>query len=183
MVGACMRVCVLRACVLRMCAPPGYITGPHPSPKPQQQPAHASLHVNSLAWFSRMVQTASHTPTTRHVVCAPHTHTHHFLHCCPLPQSQGEKEKEITDCKLIVQNIVYGTKTLLFSILYCTRHYNHSQQYEAAKVAAMAAGQPLPPPYNASMPPAVPMVEDDVLTCSQLLQSGLACIKVATYFG
>jgi hypothetical protein len=27
----------------------------------------------------------------------------------------------VGDCKLVVQNIVYGMKTLLFSILYCTR--------------------------------------------------------------
>lgn len=56
-------------------------------------------------------------------------------------QGQGDREKEISDCKLIVQNIVYGTKTLLFSILYCTRHYHSAQQHEAARAAAMAAGQ------------------------------------------
>ena len=44
---------------------------------------------------------------------------------CP-QQAPGEKEKEINDCKLIVQNIVYGMKTLLFSILYCTRVVGHS---------------------------------------------------------
>jgi hypothetical protein len=60
---------------------------------------------------------------------------------CPLAQGQGDREKEISDCKLIVQNIVYGTKTLLFSILYCTRHYHSAQQHEAARAAAMAAGQ------------------------------------------
>jgi hypothetical protein len=45
------------------------------------------------------------------------------IHCetCSTSQAPGEKEKEVNDCKLIVQNIVYGMKTLLFSILYCTR--------------------------------------------------------------
>jgi hypothetical protein len=40
---------------------------------------------------------------------------------CAQPQVPGEKEKEVNDCKTIVQNMVYGMKTLLFSILYCTR--------------------------------------------------------------
>jgi len=99
--------------------------------------------------------------------------------CCL--QGPGEKEKEINDCKLIVQNIVYGTKTLLFSILYCTRHYHNVQQHEAAKAAALAAGQPLP--AVSPTPPLVGMPEEDVRTCTQLLASGLACLKVSLYFG
>lgn len=96
-------------------------------------------------------------------------------------QGPGEKEKELSDCKLIVQNIVYGTKTLLFSILYCTRHYHHLAAHEAAKAAALAAGQPLPvmPPS----PPPVGMPDDDVRCCTQLLSSGLACLAVSSYFG
>lgn len=98
-----------------------------------------------------------------------------------LLQGPGEKEKEINDCKLIVQNIVFGAKTLLFSILYCTRHYYNVQQHEAAKAAALAAGQPLPP-MNSS-PPQVGMPEEDVTTCTQLLTAGLHCLKVAAFFG
>lgn len=26
------------------------------------------------------------------------------------------------DCKLITQNLIFGMKTIVFSILYCTRH-------------------------------------------------------------
>lgn len=95
-------------------------------------------------------------------------------------QGTGEKEKELSDCKLIVQNIVYGAKTLLFSILYCTRHYHNIQQHEQAKAAALAAGQP-PPAIN-SNPAPVGMPEEDVRTCTQLLKSGLACLKVSAFF-
>ena len=58
---------------------------------------------------------------------------HHLRVSClwQFLQGPGEKEKEINDCKLIVQNIVFGAKTLLFSILYCTRHYHNVQQHEA----------------------------------------------------
>lgn len=80
-----------------------------------------------------------------------------------------------------MQNIVYGTKTLLFSILYCTRHYHSAQQYEATRQAAMAAGQAPPPPPPS--PAAVGMPEEDVVTCSHLLTAGLACLKVASYCG
>jgi hypothetical protein len=100
---------------------------------------------------------------------------------CVPPQGQGDREKEISDCKLIVQNIVYGTKTLLFSILYCTRHYHSAQQHEAARAAALAAGQALPPPPPT--PPPVGMPEEDVVTCSHLLSAGLACLKVAAFCG
>lgn len=96
-------------------------------------------------------------------------------------QGPGEKEKEINDCKLIVQNIVFGAKTLLFSILYCTRHYHNVQQHEAAKAAALAAGQPLPAMSHS--PPPVGMPEEDVRTCAQLLVAGLSCLKVAAFFG
>lgn len=78
------------------------------------------------------------TTVSLHSTPSHHTTTHKKN---TQTQGQGEKEKEINDCKLIVQNIVYGTKTLLFSILYCTRHYHSAQQHEAARAAAMAAGQ------------------------------------------
>ncbi|WIA37453.1 hypothetical protein OEZ86_014371 [Tetradesmus obliquus] len=105
----------------------------------------------------------------------PDTHVVLYL------QGPGEKEKEINDCKLIVQNIVFGAKTLLFSILYCTRHYHNVQQHEAAKAAALAAGQPLPAMSHS--PPPVGMPEEDVRTCAQLLVAGLSCLKVAAFFG
>lgn len=76
---------------------------------------------------------------------------------------------------------MYGTKTLLFSILYCTRHYSGAVQYESARVAALNSGQPVPPPTP--NPPHVPMPDEDVMTCSQLLTGGLACLKVAAYCG
>ncbi|KAF6251279.1 hypothetical protein COO60DRAFT_1464415, partial [Scenedesmus sp. NREL 46B-D3] len=108
---------------------------------------------------------------------------HHLRVSClwQFLQGPGEKEKEINDCKLIVQNIVFGAKTLLFSILYCTRHYHNVQQHEAAKAAALAAGQPMPAMSHS--PPPVGMPEEDVRTCAQLLVAGLSCLKVAAFFG
>lgn len=38
-----------------------------------------------------------------------------------LASAPGDKEREVGDCRQVVQNVVYGMKTLVFSILYCTR--------------------------------------------------------------
>jgi hypothetical protein len=124
---------------------------------------------------------STHLSHTSAATCHTHTHT------CTLAnttQAQGDKEKEIGDCKLIIQNIVYGAKTMLFSILYCTRHYDAAQleaQREAQRAAAEAAGRAVPPGPPIQVQGG--MLEDDVVACSELLASGLACLKVASFFG
>jgi hypothetical protein len=87
-------------------------------------------------------------------------------------QATGDKEKEINDCKLIVQNVIYGMKTLLFSILYCTRQIKQQQQQQQT-------GVPQQPQNPQNLPS---MHEDDVRTCARLLVSGLNCLKVAAFF-
>ncbi|KIY92260.1 hypothetical protein MNEG_15703 [Monoraphidium neglectum] len=90
-----------------------------------------------------------------------------------LMETPGDKDKEVNDCKLIVQNIVYGMKTLLFSILYCTRMVN--------AIAAAGAGGPPPPPTVGQQQGG--MGDSDVRTCARLLTNGLACSRIVAYWG
>jgi hypothetical protein len=84
----------------------------------------------------------------------------------------AEKDKEVNDCRLIVQNIVYGTKTLLFSILYCTRQIYLLQNPQAQlQNVAQEAAPNLPP---------VGMHTADVRCCGRMLLYGLKCLKVAS---
>lgn len=92
-------------------------------------------------------------------------------------QGTGEKEKEITDCKLIVQNVIYGMKTLLFSILYCTRQISGAQQQQQQH----PPGQPGALPQQ-QQPANVGMHEEDVRTCARLLVNGLHSLKVGSFF-
>lgn len=97
-------------------------------------------------------------------------------------QGLGEREREVHDSKLIFQNIVVGAKSLLFSILFCTRSYVTAQAAEAAAAAAAAAGAP-PPPAPSGQAAGVGMPDDDVATCTRLLTAGLACLRLPAYSG
>jgi len=50
----------------------------------------------------------------------------------PVPlylSGSGEKEKELADFRVVLQNSIYGMKTLLFSILYCSRQVRLGSLY------------------------------------------------------
>eukprot|EP00879_Flechtneria_rotunda_P029436 GHRR01031843.1.p1 GENE.GHRR01031843.1~~GHRR01031843.1.p1 ORF type:complete len:418 (+),score=153.10 GHRR01031843.1:335-1588(+) len=99
-------------------------------------------------------------------------------------QAPGEREKEMNDCKLVLQNVVYGAKTVLFSIGYCLRCFHVMRQWEAQRAAARAAGQQEPQaPAVPSQIPGVGMPDADVRTCATLLSAGLACLKLSSFTG
>lgn len=78
-----------------------------------------------------------------------------------------DKEKEVHDCKLIVQNMVYGIKTLLYSILFGAK--------EQHKALMLLPGAPPPTPSGG-------MAEEEVRLTARLLLYGLECLKVASYY-
>lgn len=93
--------------------------------------------------------------------------------------ASGEKEKEVSDCKMLVQQMLHTLKTLLFTMInYGKQLQQFLAQQHQQQVQANPQLQSVPAPQS-PVPPG--MTEDEVRVVARILLSGLDCLKVTAF--